>query len=167
MSAMSPFIRQLLTSRSADFDQPSSPIPASPAQRPQCDSASRRRRHLLEKVWRRLIEMGRNVQKDTRPAVRRGLSAFRAGLAEGGYVEGRNLAVEYRWAEARYDSLPYWSNASVGGVHCSLARVQGVHYSFFDHPPPSLPLELMRQVINKINGIDFNNLQKGRTASPA
>src|SRR6266699_1197124 len=26
------------------------------------------------------------------------------------------------------------------GVHCSLARVQGVHCSFFDHPPPPLPL---------------------------
>jgi putative ABC transport system substrate-binding protein len=34
------------------------------------------------------------------------LSAFRQGLKEIGYVEARNLAVEYRWAEGRYDDLP-------------------------------------------------------------
>jgi putative ABC transport system substrate-binding protein len=32
--------------------------------------------------------------------------AFRDGLAESGYVEGRNAAVEFRWAEGRYDRLP-------------------------------------------------------------
>jgi putative tryptophan/tyrosine transport system substrate-binding protein len=34
------------------------------------------------------------------------VTAFREGLAEGGYVEGRNLAIEFRWAESRYDRLP-------------------------------------------------------------
>jgi len=46
-----------------------------------------------------LTGLGRN----DRPSLREG---FRRGLDEGGYVEGRNVAIEYRFAENQYDQLP-------------------------------------------------------------
>src|SRR5215208_4442554 len=56
-------------------------------------------------------------------------TAFLRALTEAGYVPGRNLTVEYRWAEGHYDRLPALASdlaqkkvaliAAVGGINAS------------------------------------------------
>src|SRR5262249_60704756 len=67
-------------------------------------------------------------------------ASFRDGLKEMGYVEGRNLAIEYRWAEGRIERLPDLAAdlvrhrvaviAAVGGNKSAMAAKEGAA----DHP---------------------------------
>src|SRR5712691_7566917 len=46
------------------------------------------------------------INAGTADATTRFAEAFRKGLAEVGYVEGQNVAVEYHWLAGRYDGMP-------------------------------------------------------------
>src|SRR5262245_44385177 len=61
--------------------------------------------------------LGARAQQPTMPVIgfldlgsprpmERLIAAFRQGLAKAGYVEGRNVAMEFRWADSQYDRLP-------------------------------------------------------------
>ena len=59
---------------------------------------------VLDETWEALRPKERSRTSKNQIAAR--LSAFRQGLKEAGFVEGQNVAVEYRWADGHIGRLP-------------------------------------------------------------
>ena len=66
------------------------------------------------------------------------LNAFRRGLSETGFIEGKNVQVEYRWTEGQYERLPAMA-AELIGLPVSLIVAQA--------PPAALAAKAATTII--------------------
>ena len=91
-------------------------------------------------------------------------TAFRRGLSEMGFVEGRNLAIEYRWAESRNERLSELA-ADLVRLHVSVIAAVGGNNSAFAAKAAPQRFRSSSQAPPTLSKLDSSSVSTGQAGT--